>query len=228
MWFYPSRPSVDRYQVRHDSCLTAGLGDEIVTISRLVNSFSFFRGDSTRARRSSKTRRRVSDRPTRTRRRCRAHIAALLFYFPWRSPPSCAVGAFCASPCREMLINQNSRDYFGLGRPRRPHLRERKLAMSRSWPTPTSRRCVPGVHATVTSSHLDEVAYVWFHLARVRRLLGRTVADTFPATHNASSPTTAVSSQRWARDSVHAILTLDSQAGRTLAAFAASAGAVSP
>ena len=38
MWFDPSRPMHDRYQVRHDF-LTPALGDEIVTISRLVNAF---------------------------------------------------------------------------------------------------------------------------------------------------------------------------------------------
>ena len=38
MWFDPSQPMHDRYQVRHDF-LTPELGDEIVTISRLVNAF---------------------------------------------------------------------------------------------------------------------------------------------------------------------------------------------
>src|SRR6478735_2791335 len=38
MWFDPSRPMYDRYQVRHDF-LTPELGDEILTISRLVNAF---------------------------------------------------------------------------------------------------------------------------------------------------------------------------------------------
>ena len=38
MWFDPSQPMHDRYQVRHDF-LSPELGDEIVTISRLVNAF---------------------------------------------------------------------------------------------------------------------------------------------------------------------------------------------
>ena len=38
MWFDPSRPMHDRYQVRH-GFLSPELGDEIVTISRLINAF---------------------------------------------------------------------------------------------------------------------------------------------------------------------------------------------
>ena len=38
MWFDPDRPMHDRYQIRHNF-LTPELGDEIVTISRLVNAF---------------------------------------------------------------------------------------------------------------------------------------------------------------------------------------------
>src|SRR5205814_10386337 len=38
MWFDPSRPMHDRYQIRHDF-LSPELGDEIVGISRLVNAF---------------------------------------------------------------------------------------------------------------------------------------------------------------------------------------------
>ena len=38
MWFDPSQPMHDRYQVKHDF-LTPELGDEIISISRLVNAF---------------------------------------------------------------------------------------------------------------------------------------------------------------------------------------------
>src|SRR6201997_2652497 len=38
MWFDPGRPMHDRFQIRHDF-LSPELGDEIVSISRLVNAF---------------------------------------------------------------------------------------------------------------------------------------------------------------------------------------------
>src|ERR1700760_1398232 len=38
MWFDPTKPMHDRYQVRHDF-LSPELGDEVITISRLVNAF---------------------------------------------------------------------------------------------------------------------------------------------------------------------------------------------
>ena len=75
MWFDPEKPMHDRYQVRHDF-LSGPLGDEIVTISRLVNAF--FRWEFNSCETIVKDGDRVSDRLCERLARRRADLTALL------------------------------------------------------------------------------------------------------------------------------------------------------
>ena len=75
MWFDPSQPMHDRYQVRHDF-LTPELGEEVITISRLVNAF--FRWEFNSCETIVKDGDRVSDRLRERVAGRRAHLAALL------------------------------------------------------------------------------------------------------------------------------------------------------
>ena len=110
MWFDPSRPMHDRYQVRHDF-LTPELGEEVITISRLVNAFFRWEFNSCETI--------VKDGIAYPIDYANASpdvaLTSLHYYFPWAIKALVRWSAFCAVTRREMLVNQNSRDYFVWG-----------------------------------------------------------------------------------------------------------------
>ena len=107
MWFDPCKPMYDRYQVRHDF-LSPELGDEIITISRLVNAFFRWEFNSCETI--------VKDGIAYPIDYANASpdvaLTSLHYYFPWAIKALVRWSAFCAVTRREMLVNQNSRDYF--------------------------------------------------------------------------------------------------------------------
>ena len=110
MWFDPTKPMYDRYQVKHDF-LSPELGDEIVSISRLVNAFFRWEFNSCETI--------VKDGVAYPIDYANASpdvaLTSLHYYFPWAITALVRWSAFCAVTRREMHINQNSRDYFRFG-----------------------------------------------------------------------------------------------------------------
>ena len=174
MWFDPSKPMHDRYQVRHDF-LTPELGDEIITISRLVNAFFRWEFNSCETI--------VKDGIAYPIDYANASpdvaLTSLHYYFPWAITALVRWSAFCAVTRREMHINQNSRDYFVWG-DRDDCRTSRSSRSTASSPTATSRSTSTRSSATRTSAHLDEIAHEYFTSGEFDDVLVGTVNDDVP------------------------------------------------
>ena len=175
MWFDPEKPMYDRYQVRHDF-LTPELGDEIVSISRLVNAFFRWEFNSCETI--------VKDGVAYPIDYANASpdvaLTSLHYYFPWAIKALVRWSAFCAVTRREMHVNQNSRDYFRHGD--RPDLTyEQKLAKYRELADDYFQIDAYDEFCDTHLGHLDELAYAWFTSAEFDDVLVRTVKTTFPA-----------------------------------------------
>jgi hypothetical protein len=110
MRFEPDRPMHDRYAIAHDF-LTPELGEEIVTISRVVNAFFRWEFNSCETI--------VKDGTAFPIDYANASpdvaVTSLHYYFPWAIEALVRWSAFCVLSRRRMLINQNTRDYFEIG-----------------------------------------------------------------------------------------------------------------
>jgi len=110
MRFEPDRPMHDRYQIDH-AFLTPELGEEVVTISRLVNAF--FRWEFN----SCEVIVKGDDAFPIDYANASPDVAltSLHYYFPWAMRALVRWSAFCAVTGRSMRINQNTRNYFEVG-----------------------------------------------------------------------------------------------------------------
>jgi hypothetical protein len=174
MWFDPSRPMHDRYQVRHDF-LTPELGDEVITISRLVNAFFRWEFNSCETI--------VKDGVAYPIDYANASpdvaLTSLHYYFPWAMKALVRWCAFCVVTRREMHINQNSRAYFEWG-DRDDLSYEEKLARYRELADAYFQVADYREFCQRHLGHLDEVAYEWFTSREFDEVLVRTVRTTFP------------------------------------------------
>jgi hypothetical protein len=175
MWFDPSKPMYDRYQVRHDF-LSPELGDEIVSISRLVNAFFRWEFNSCETI--------VKDGVAYPIDYANASpdvaLTSLHYYFPWAIKALVRWSAFCAVTRREMHVNQNSRDYFRHGD--RPDLSyEQKLAKYRELADDYFQIDAYQEFCDAHLGNFDELAYEWFTSAEFDDVLVHTVESTFPA-----------------------------------------------
>ena len=112
MHFDPDRPMHDRYQIDHDF-LSPELGDEVVTISKLVNAFFRWEFNSCETI--------VKDGVAYPIDYANASpdvaLTSLHYYFPWAMLALVRWSAFCTVTGRPMRINQGTRDYFDDRRP---------------------------------------------------------------------------------------------------------------
>ncbi|MGA8014405.1 MAG: hypothetical protein WCB85_00605 [Candidatus Dormiibacterota bacterium] len=174
MRYDPSRPLHDRYSVSHDF-LTPGVGAEVVTISRLVNSFFRWELNSCEV----------------LVRGGRAHpidyanaspdlaITSLHYYFPWAIVALLRWSAFCLVTGRRMRVDQDTSRYFeigdraGLGHAEKMaeyrRMADRYFELER-YQTFCARHL----------SHLDEVAVDFFRSDELDQILVDTVRETFP------------------------------------------------
>jgi hypothetical protein len=110
MHFEPDRPMHDRYQIDH-AFLTRELGDEIVTISRLVNAFFRWEFNSCETI--------VKDGQAHPIDYANASpdiaLVSLHYHFPWAIKSLLAWCAFCVATGRSMRLNQRTREYFQVG-----------------------------------------------------------------------------------------------------------------
>ncbi|MDQ4071772.1 MAG: hypothetical protein M3088_02700, partial [Actinomycetota bacterium] len=121
MRFDPDRPMHDRYQVDHDF-LTPELGDEIVTIGRLVNAFFRWEFNSCETI--------VKDGhvyPIDYANACPdVAITSLHYYFPWAIKSLLKWSVFCAVSDRRMRVDLDLRRWFDIGDSARSY--EEKMA----------------------------------------------------------------------------------------------------
>jgi hypothetical protein len=175
MWFDPTRPMHDRYHVRHDF-LTDSLGDEVVSISRLVNAFFRWEFNSCETI--------VKDGVAHPIDYANASpdvaLTSLHYYFPWAIAALVRWSAFCVCTRREMRMNQNARDYFTIG-DRTDLSYEDKLAAYRRLADDYFQVDEYRTFCDRHLGHLDELAQAFFSSQEFDDLLVRTVVETFPA-----------------------------------------------
>jgi hypothetical protein len=110
MHFEPDRPMHDRYQVDH-GFLSPEVGDEVVTIGRLVNAFFRWEFNSCETI--------VKDGvvyPIDYANACPdIALTSLHYYFPWAIRSLLKWSVFCTVTGRRMRVDQNTRAYFDVG-----------------------------------------------------------------------------------------------------------------
>ena len=110
MHFRPDEPMHDRYAVDHDF-LTPELGDEVTTISRLINAF--FRWEFN----SCETLVRGTEAHPIDYANASPDVAltSLHYYFPWAMSALLKWCAFCVVTGREPRLDLDTRSYFEIG-----------------------------------------------------------------------------------------------------------------
>src|SRR5215208_997462 len=110
MKYDPSKPLHDRYSVAHDF-LSAETGNEVVTISRLVNAFFRWEFNSCETL--------IKDGEVYPIDYANASpdvaLTSLHYYFPWAMKALFRWTAFCTATGRPNPINQDTRRYFETG-----------------------------------------------------------------------------------------------------------------
>jgi hypothetical protein len=175
MHFDPDRPLHDRYLVDHDF-LTPELGDEVVTISRLVNAF--FRWEFNSCETIVKDGR-VSPIDYANASPDVA-LTSLHYYFPWAIRSLVRWSVFCTVTGRPMRINQTTRDYFDVG-DREDLSYEEKLREYRRLADGYFQTDEYDAFCTEHLSHLDEALLDYIEGPEFDRLLVETIQSTFPA-----------------------------------------------
>jgi hypothetical protein len=175
MWFDPSRPLHDRYQIRHEF-LTPELGDEVVTISRLVNALFRWEFNSCETI--------VKDGVAYPIDYANASpdvaLTSLHYYFPWALTALVRWSVFCLSAGRRAGVNTSFKRYFEVGD--RDDLRyEDKLAVYRRLADEEFQVDAYEEFCATKLGHLDELVSEWFSSREFDDLLVRTVQSTFPA-----------------------------------------------
>jgi hypothetical protein len=174
MWFEPSEPMHLRYQVKHDF-LSPELGDEIVTISQLVNAFFRWEFNSCETI--------VKDGVVYPIDYANASpdvaLTSLHYYFPWAMKALVKWSAFCLVTERPMRINQDTRDYFAIG-DRDDLSYEEKLAEYRSLVDAFFQVELYDEFCAEAFADFDARALEWFAGPEFDALLVEVVQATFP------------------------------------------------
>ncbi len=174
MKFRPELPMYDRYAVEHDF-LSPESGDEVITISRLINAFfrwefnsceSLVKGDQVY--------------PIDYANACPdVAITSLHYYFPWAMAALVRWTVFCVVTGRRPRLDMNSADYFAIAD--RPDLSYAdKLAGYRRLADDYFETERYHEFCARHLSHVDEVVHDWISSPEFRGLLDETVRGTFP------------------------------------------------
>lgn len=175
MWFDPDKPLHDRYEVRHDF-LPPEQGQEVVTISKVVNAFfrwefnsceSIVRGGEVHPIDYANATPDVA-------------LTSLHYYFPWAITALVRWSAFCLAEGRRMRLDVDARPWFDIGdddsRTYEEKLVEyRRLADEHFQAERYAEFCDSAL------PHLEAAAHEWFTGDEFDRLLVATVRSTFPA-----------------------------------------------
>jgi hypothetical protein len=175
MRFRPDRPLHDRYAVAHDF-LAPAVGEEVVTIGRLVNAFfrwefnsceCLVRGDDVF--------------PIDYANACPdIGLTSLHYYFPWAIRTLVRWCAFCVVTGRRPRLDLDSRRYFAIGDDDAlPY--EEKLAAYRRLADDFFDADRYAEFCATRLAHLDEILLDWVGSADFDRLLVDTVRGLYPA-----------------------------------------------
>jgi hypothetical protein len=164
----------DRYQVDHDF-LSAETGDEVLTISRLVNAF--FRWEFNSCETIVKDG--VASPIDYANASPDVALTSLHYYFPWAIRALVRWTAFCSATGRQMRINQTTRDYFEIG-DREDLTYEQKLAEYRRLADAYFQVPEYDDFCAARLPHLDEILVDWVEGPGFDGLLVDTVTSTFP------------------------------------------------
>ena len=174
MHFEPDRPMYDRYQVDHDF-LSPETGDEVVSISRLVNAF--FRWEFNSCETIVKNG--VASPIDYANASPDVALTSLHYYFPWAMRALVRWTAFCCATGRQMRINQSTRDYFAVA-DRDDLSYAEKLAEYRKLADAYFQVDEYDEFCATKLPHLDEALVEWVGGSDFDRLLVDTVQSTFP------------------------------------------------
>jgi hypothetical protein len=175
MWFDPDKPIHDRYQVRHDF-LSPDEGQEVVTISKIVNAF--FRWEFN----SCESIVRAGDVYPIDYANATPDVAltSLHYYFPWAITALVRWSAFCLAEGRQMRIDVDARPWFEIGDDE-TRTYEEKLVEYRNLADAHFQVEEYAEFCDTAVPHLDELAHEWFTSDEFDRLLVDSVRTTFPA-----------------------------------------------
>jgi hypothetical protein len=173
MKFRPDEPMHDRYAVAHDF-LTPEAGDEVVTISRLVNAFFRWEFNSCECL--------VRDGEVHPIDYANASpdvaVTSLHYYFPWAMTALLRWSAFCTVTGREPRVTMTPREWFAIGDSDRTYeekLREyRRLADEHFQCEEYAEFC------DASLAHVPELVLEWVSSPDFDRLLVETVEATYP------------------------------------------------
>ena len=175
MHFRPDLPMHDRYAVTHDF-LTPEIGDEVVTIGRLVNAF--FRWEFN----SCETLVRGGDVYPIDYANASPDVAltSLHYYFPWAMTALVKWTVFCVVTGRTPRLDLDTRRYFEIG-DRDDLTYDEKLAAYRRL---TDEHFDTERYRDFCASrlpHVDEIVLEWVASAEFDALLVDTVRSLYPA-----------------------------------------------
>jgi hypothetical protein len=165
----------DRFQVEH-GFLSTETGEEVVTISRLVNAF--FRWEFNSCETIVKGG--VAAPIDYANASPDVALTSLHYYFPWAMRALVRWSAFCCATGRPMRINQGTRDYFAIA-DRDDLAYEEKLVEYRKLADDYFQVREYEEFCATTLAHLDEALHDWVSGPDFDALLVDTVTTTFPA-----------------------------------------------
>jgi hypothetical protein len=175
MRFNPSRPMHSRYSVAH-SFLSPDVGDEVVTIARLVNAFFRWELNSCETL--------IKDGVVHPIDYANATpdlaVTSLHYYFPWAIRTLLKWAIFCCVTGRRPTVDLDTRRYFAIADREdldyKGKLREYRLLADGQLEVDRYQEfCARHL------AHVDEVCTEWVEGAEFDRLLVATVVSTYPA-----------------------------------------------
>jgi hypothetical protein len=175
MHFRPEEPMHDRYAVDHDF-LSPQVGEEVLTISRLINAF--FRWEFN----SCESLVRGTDAYPIDYANASPDVAltSLHYYFPWAMSALLKWCVFCTVTGREPRMDLDTRRYFEIG-DREDLSYEEKLAGYRELADAYFEVDRYQDFCASRLPHVDEVVLDWITSADFDRLMVETVRSTYPA-----------------------------------------------
>jgi hypothetical protein len=175
MHFRPELPMHDRYAVSHDF-LTPALGDEVITISRLINAF--FRWEFN----SCETLIRGTEAHPIDYANASPDVAvtSLHYYFPWAMTALLRWCVFCLVTGRRPRPDLDTRSYFEIG-DREDLTYQDKLAAYRRLADDYFEVERYQDFCDSRLPHVPELVLDWIASADFDRLLVNTVRSTYPA-----------------------------------------------
>ncbi|MFI5935227.1 hypothetical protein [Actinoplanes sp. NPDC051494] len=174
MRFRPDRPMHERYEVAHDF-LAPAVGDEVVTISRLVNAF--FRWEFNSCESLVKG---SEVHPIDYANACPdVAVTSLHYYFPWAMAALLRWTVFCVVTGRRPRLDMDTTAYFAIADDRSLGYDE-KLARYRRLADDYFETGKYEEFCAEHLAHVDEIVHDWVGSPAFRTLLAETVRAQYP------------------------------------------------